>query len=82
MVILVAMAMRYFVDNYHPEEPPSQIWTQYGIRQRYHCGCYGNLVTIVTKYVAGVHHPIEPPYQIWTYSDLIFTHKKFISLKL
>ena len=24
----------------------------------YHCGCYGNLVTIATKYVAGVYHPI------------------------
>ena len=28
----------------------------------YHCGCYGNLVTIATKYVAGVYHPMEPPY--------------------
>ena len=28
----------------------------------YHCGCYGNLVTIAIKYVAGVYHPIEPPY--------------------
>ena len=32
----------------------------------YHCGCYGNLVTVAMKYVAGIYHPIEPPYQIWT----------------
>ena len=48
----------------------------------YHCGCYGKLVTIAMEYVAGVYHPIKLPYQIWTQSDLIFTHKKFISVKL
>ena len=27
----------------------------------YHCGCYGNLVTIATMYVADVYRPKEPP---------------------
>ena len=30
----------------------------------YHCGCYGNLVTIATLYVADAYHPKEPLYQI------------------
>ena len=36
----------------------------------YHCGCHGNLVTIVTRYVADAYRLIEPPYQIWTQYDL------------
>ena len=35
----------------------------------YHCGYYGNLVTIATRYVADAYHLIEPPYQICTQYD-------------
>ena len=31
----------------------------------YHCGCYGNLVTIATLYVADAYRPKEPLYQIY-----------------
>ena len=33
---------------------------------RFHCGCYGNKVTIAMRYVADAYCLKESPYQIWT----------------
>ena len=36
----------------------------------YHCGLYGDLVTIVTGYLADAYRLIGSPYQIWAQCDL------------
>ena len=47
----------------------------------YHCGCHGNLVTIVARYVTDAYRPIEPPYQIWTQAmfTLYWTVKRSVT---
>ena len=44
---------------------------------RFHCGCYGNKVTIAVRYEADAYSPKEPSYQIWTQYD--FKTKKLKS---
>ena len=58
--------MRYEADACCPSEALCLMRTQHNLRQllKYHCGCYGNLVTMAMRYVADTYHPKEPPYQI------------------
>ena len=43
---LVTIAMRYTADAYCPNEPPYQIWTKYGLRERSYY--YITVVAMVT----------------------------------
>ena len=36
----------------------------------FHCGCYGNMVTIAAVYVADAFYPKEALCQIWTWYHL------------